>query len=242
VAKEFARQQQDFFRRQDLEKEDCNGTQWTRRLIRFARCELHSLWKQCNEEAHGSKSRKQGKDTATERAKTALTALCEKAPCLLEAGRRFFDHQPLTECLEALTRVVRNWATTLKPVAKKGLWRASEHDRLNNRDMWELFEAVPREQVHTPSDNEDEDCCMDDMVETSDDGSSSSEDSSGESNSDRSSNGPPTDKGSEPGRRGFVKLAEQKITEFFQAKPRPKTRTKPKPTANQSQATPTQDH
>jgi hypothetical protein len=127
VARDFTRQQEEFFRMLDLEKEDCNGTQWTRRLIRFMWCEMHTLWKQQNDEVHGKESRKQGKDTATERAKMALTALHEKAPCLLEADRRFFDLQLLTECPEAPTRVINDWVTTMKPVAKKGLWRASEH-------------------------------------------------------------------------------------------------------------------
>jgi hypothetical protein len=91
-------------------------------------CEFHTLWKQLNDEAHGKESRKQGKGTPTEPAKMAPSVPHEKAPCLLELGKRFFDHKPLKERLEAQMKVMRDWVTTMKPAVKKGLWRASKHD------------------------------------------------------------------------------------------------------------------
>jgi hypothetical protein len=118
-----------------LEKEDRSGTQWTRRLIQFLWCECHALWKQHNDEVHGNKSQTLRQGSATQRARTALTALHEKAPHLLEADQRFFDKKPPAERLEAPTKVMRDWVMTHKPAVERGLWRAAEHDRLHNRDM-----------------------------------------------------------------------------------------------------------
>jgi hypothetical protein len=209
-------------------------------LVRFLWCECHTLWKQRNGEVHGKESRATGQDGATQSAWTALTALCEKAPHLLEADRRFFGDETLEERLEAPTKVIRDWANTHKPAVKAGLWRASEHNRMHNRDTREHFKVIPRDQVTASSDDDDEDCCTDDMVETSDDGNSSSEDDSDDDSSSDNHSSSPTNSGEgadERTRQGFMKLAEQKITDFFRLKPRDKTE---RPTARpptQQQAT-----
>jgi hypothetical protein len=73
-----------------------------------------------------------------------------------------------------------------------------------------------------PSDGMNENHCTNDMAETGDDVSSSSS-SDNSSSSDLGSDGsedsadPKRDKG-----RGFIKLTEQKIVEFFRVKPKPK--------------------
>jgi hypothetical protein len=78
------------------------------------------------------------------------------------------------------------------------------------------------------SNDEDEGCCTDDMVETSDKETSSPEDSSSsgsDSGSDKSDNLLRGGGGAEPERNGgtgFVSLVEQKTMEFVRAKPRPK--------------------
>jgi hypothetical protein len=131
----LTKQQEAFFRQQQHKKKECCGAQWARRLIRFMWREFHTLWKQWNDDVHGKASRRQGLDNDTQRAHMALTALCDKAPHLLEADRRFFDAQPLAERLQAPNRAIKGWVATLRPVVNKGLWRASEHDRLHNRDL-----------------------------------------------------------------------------------------------------------
>jgi hypothetical protein len=105
--------------------------------------EHHALWKQRNEEIHGKNSQKQGTDSTTERLKMALMALCEKAEHLLEADRRFFNAQTLEDRLRASNREIHGWVTNVKPAVSQGSWRASEHDRLHNRDIREFFTATP---------------------------------------------------------------------------------------------------
>jgi hypothetical protein len=83
---------------------------------------MEQLWKQRSGEVRGTVNRKTGQDSATQRAWTALTALHEKAPCLLEADCRLFGDKTLEERLEAPTKVIRDWVMTHKPVAKAGLW------------------------------------------------------------------------------------------------------------------------
>jgi hypothetical protein len=102
--------------------------------FRFLWREHHTPWKQRNDEVHGKSSRRQGLDNATQGAHMALKALHKNAPCPLEADRRFFVDQSLEERLQAPNRVIKGWVTRMKPAASKGLWRASEHDRLHGRD------------------------------------------------------------------------------------------------------------
>jgi hypothetical protein len=124
----------------------------------------------------------------------------------------------------------------MKPVVKKGLWRVSKHDRPSNRDIRDFFEAIPRDTTDQTSDDEDEDHCSVDMSLTDTDDSSST--NSSESDSDSSSSSAADKDDGEEGepKTGFIKLVEQKITNFFRAKPRPKQRSpaprrqEPKPT------------
>jgi hypothetical protein len=207
---------------------------------------------QRNAKIHGKQSRKEGQDSATERARTALTALYEKAPHLLEADRKFFDDTPLEERLKAPTKVIRDWVTTHKPVVKAGLWRASEHDRLHNRDIRDFLEVVPRDQVNCSSDDDDEDYCTDDMVETSDEGSSSSECSSStddgrsvdSTSSSSSSTGAEENGAKEQQQQGLMKLVEQKITNFFRRKPREQKERLPtiSPAPQRTQQLPERNH
>jgi hypothetical protein len=93
------------------------------------------LWKMRNGAAHGKTSGQQGLVSASQGAKMAMAALRKKAPHLLEADQCCFDAQTPEERLQAPTRVIKGWVTTVKPVVSTGPWQASEHNWLHNWDL-----------------------------------------------------------------------------------------------------------
>jgi hypothetical protein len=141
----------------------------------------------------------------------AMMASCEKAEHLPEADWRFFDAQILEERPQAPNLEIQGWITTVKLVVNKGLWRASEQDRLHKRDIHEFFTVGPRD-----SEENDKDC----ICESKDDDSDSS--CSSDSSSDEETDSP--EEGEDRQRKGITQLVERKIADFFRRKPGAETR------------------